>query len=33
VDEDPATLGDHVALPPFLEPRRAAILAGLEQIE
>ena len=32
VDEDPATLGEHVALPPFLEPRRAAILAGLEPI-
>ena len=28
VDEDPATLGEHVALPPFLEPRREAILAG-----
>ena len=33
VDEDPATLGDHVALPPFLEPRRAAIVAGLEPID
>ena len=33
VDEDPAKLGDTVALPPFLEPRRAAILAGLEPIE
>jgi len=33
VDEDPGTLGEHVALPPFLEPRRAAILAGLEPIE
>jgi glyoxalase family protein len=32
VDEDPATLGEQVALPPFLEPRRAAILAGLEPI-
>ena len=32
VDEDPATLGDHVALPPFLESRREAILAGLEPI-
>ena len=32
VDEDPATLGEHVALPPFLEPRREAILAGLEPI-
>jgi glyoxalase family protein len=33
VDEDPATLGDHVALPPFLEPRRQAILAGLRPID
>ena len=33
VDEDPATLGDHVVLPPFLESRRAAIVAGLEPIE
>ena len=32
VDEDPATLGEHVALPPFLESRREAILAGLEPI-
>jgi glyoxalase family protein len=32
VDEDPATLGEQVALPPFLEPRREAILAGLEPI-
>jgi glyoxalase family protein len=32
VDEDPATLGESVVLPPFLEPRRAAILAGLEPI-
>ncbi len=32
-DEAPATLGDHVALPPFLEPRRAAIVAGLEPID
>ena len=32
VDEDTATLGEHVALPPFLEPRREAILAGLEPI-
>lgn len=32
VDEDPATLGEHVALPPFLEPRREAILAGLAPI-
>jgi glyoxalase family protein len=32
VDEDPATLGEHVALPPFLEPERAAILANLKPI-
>jgi glyoxalase family protein len=32
VDEDAATLGEHVALPPFLEPRRETILAGLEPI-
>jgi glyoxalase family protein len=33
VDEDPATLGDHVALPPFLEPRRESIVAALEPID
>jgi len=32
VDEDPATLGETVALPPFLEPMRAAIVARLEPI-
>jgi glyoxalase family protein len=32
VDEDADALGEHVALPPFLEPRREAILAGLEPI-
>ena len=32
VDEDPATLGEHVVLPPFLESRREAILAGLQPI-
>jgi glyoxalase family protein len=32
VDEDAATLGEQVALPPFLEPRREEILAGLEPI-
>jgi glyoxalase family protein len=32
VDEDPARLGEEVALPPFLEPRRESILAGLEPI-
>ncbi|HSR43069.1 MAG TPA: VOC family protein, partial [Longimicrobiales bacterium] len=33
VDEDPEALGETVALPPFLEPRREAILAGLEPID
>jgi glyoxalase family protein len=33
VDEDPATLGEKVALPPFLEPRREAIVANLKSIE
>ena len=33
VDEDAATLGEKVALPPFLEPQRAAILANLKPIE
>jgi glyoxalase family protein len=33
VDEDPATLGESVALPPFLEPRREMILAGLKPID
>ena len=33
VDEDMNTLGEHVALPPFLEPRRAQILAGLKPID
>ena len=32
VDEDPATLGESVALPPFLEPQRERILAGLKPI-
>jgi len=32
VDEDPATLGEHIALPPFLEARREAIIAALEPI-
>lgn len=32
VDEDPATLGEKVALPPFLEPHRAEIVAGLEPL-
>lgn len=31
-DEDPATLGKRLALPPFLEPRRAQIEAGLKPI-
>lgn len=33
VDENPATLGESVALPPFLESQRAAIEAGLEAID
>ncbi len=33
VDEDPATLGEKVALPPFLEPRRETIVANLKPIE
>ena len=32
VDEDAATLGDRIALPPFLEPRRASIVANLKPI-
>ncbi len=33
VDEDPSTLGQEVALPPFLEPDRAAIVANLKPID
>jgi glyoxalase family protein len=33
VDEDPATLGEQVVLPPFLEPHRAQIVANLKPIE
>ncbi|MGH7474906.1 MAG: ring-cleaving dioxygenase [Longimicrobiales bacterium] len=33
VDEDLATLGEDIALPPFLEPRREAIVANLQPIE
>ncbi len=33
VDEDEATLGEAVALPPFLEPRRAEIVANLRPLE
>lgn len=33
VDEDAATLGEQVVLPPFLEPRRKAILANLKPID
>jgi glyoxalase family protein len=32
VDEEEATLGDKVVLPPFLEPRRAEIVANLKPI-
>jgi glyoxalase family protein len=31
-DEDPARLGERLALPPFLEPRRAEIEAGLRPL-
>ena len=33
VDEDPATLGEKVVLPPFLEPHRDRIVAGLKPID
>jgi glyoxalase family protein len=33
VDEDQATLGERIALPPFLEPHREAIVANLKPIE
>lgn len=33
VDEDEATLGEKLALPPFLEPRRREIVANLEPID
>ncbi|HET6763665.1 MAG TPA: ring-cleaving dioxygenase, partial [Longimicrobiaceae bacterium] len=33
VDEDPATLGESVVLPPFLESRRAEIVANLKPID
>ena len=33
VDEDEATLGEKVALPPFLEPRREEIVANLKPID
>ena len=33
VDEDPENLGEKVVLAPFLEPRRAQILAGLKPID
>lgn len=32
-DEDPETLGERLALPPFLEPRRASIEANLKPIQ
>lgn len=32
VDEDPATLGEKVVLPPFLEPQRDKIVANLQPI-
>ena len=33
VDEDPATLGEKVVLPPFLEPHREQILSNLQPID
>jgi glyoxalase family protein len=33
VDEDPSTLGEDLALPPFLEPRREEIVGNLQPIE
>jgi glyoxalase family protein len=33
MDEDPATLGEQVALPPFLEPQRQRIVANLKPID
>jgi glyoxalase family protein len=33
VDEDPATLGEKVVLPPFLEPHRNKIVANLKPID
>jgi glyoxalase family protein len=33
VDEDSATLGESLVLPPFLEPRRAEIVAGLKPLD
>ena len=33
VDEDAATLGEKLVLPPFLEPNRARIAAGLKPID
>jgi glyoxalase family protein len=33
VDEDPATLGEQLVLPPFLERHRAEIVRGLEPID
>ena len=32
-DEDPVHLGERLALPPFLEPRRSQIEAGLVPLE
>ncbi|HEX9893884.1 MAG TPA: ring-cleaving dioxygenase [Gemmatimonadales bacterium] len=33
VDEDPATLGEHIALPPFLETQRAEIVTNLKPLD
>jgi len=33
IDEDPARLGESLVLPPWLEPKRAIIEAGLPSLE
>jgi glyoxalase family protein len=33
IDEDVATLGEKVILPPFLESKRASIVAGLKPLD
>jgi glyoxalase family protein len=33
VDEDPATLGEKVVLPPFLENQRESIVANLKSLD
>ena len=33
IDENMSTLGEHLVLPPFLEPQRKAIVANLEKLD